>query len=288
MEPSIERMLFPTDLSQCSRKIAVWAEELGAVGVRKVGILFVINLNRISGVGAGIDVESYINSESERADSILPEIADAFEKAGMEVDIIKPYPAGDPVAEIIRNSEGYDFIAMGSRGRSIFKEILLGSVSEGVLRQSKLPVMVFKFKLEKKGDEVECVRREGDLFSNILLGYDFSEHSKAALEYAKLFAKRSGGRINVVFVREDDEEREIDGVVEEIKMEGIDAEAFVMRGTPHKVILKLADELRASTIFIGSRGVGSITSLILGSTSDTVIRRSDIPVFVCKSLSEVR
>lgn len=53
---------------------------------------------------------------------------------------------GDPVSEIVRTSKeiGADLIVVGSRGLSTLKRILLGSVSQGVVARSSIPVLVVK------------------------------------------------------------------------------------------------------------------------------------------------
>ena len=53
---------------------------------------------------------------------------------------------GDPAKIIIKlaKSNDYDLIIMGSRGRSAFKELLLGSVTQKVAHHAKCPVMVVR------------------------------------------------------------------------------------------------------------------------------------------------
>ncbi|MDO9528669.1 MAG: universal stress protein [Syntrophales bacterium] len=53
---------------------------------------------------------------------------------------------GFPFSEILRveNEENVSVIVMGSHGMSNLKEILLGSVSERVIRKAKKPVLVIK------------------------------------------------------------------------------------------------------------------------------------------------
>ena len=53
---------------------------------------------------------------------------------------------GDPAKIIIEyaNSNDCDLIVMGSRGRSAFKELLLGSVTLKVTHHAKCPVMVVR------------------------------------------------------------------------------------------------------------------------------------------------
>jgi nucleotide-binding universal stress UspA family protein len=53
---------------------------------------------------------------------------------------------GDPAKIIIglADTNNYDLIIMGSRGRSAFKELLLGSVTLKVMHHAKCPVMVIR------------------------------------------------------------------------------------------------------------------------------------------------
>jgi nucleotide-binding universal stress UspA family protein len=53
---------------------------------------------------------------------------------------------GHPVEEIVREARehGFDLIVIGARGVSHFREILLGSVTDGVIHHVECPVLVVK------------------------------------------------------------------------------------------------------------------------------------------------
>ncbi|OLB90180.1 MAG: hypothetical protein AUH25_05400 [Thaumarchaeota archaeon 13_1_40CM_38_12] len=53
---------------------------------------------------------------------------------------------GDPAKVIIElaKAKSYDLIIMGTRGRSSFKELLIGSVSQKVMHHASCPVMVVR------------------------------------------------------------------------------------------------------------------------------------------------
>jgi nucleotide-binding universal stress UspA family protein len=51
---------------------------------------------------------------------------------------------GDPAVQILKASRGFDLIVMGSRGLGRFKRYFLGSVSNSVVQQSKVPVLIVK------------------------------------------------------------------------------------------------------------------------------------------------
>ncbi|MFY9300556.1 MAG: universal stress protein [Candidatus Nitrosotenuis sp.] len=62
------------------------------------------------------------------------------------ISIKTSYELGDPAKIIIglANSKDYDLVVMGSRGRSAFKELLLGSVALKVAHHAKCPIMVVR------------------------------------------------------------------------------------------------------------------------------------------------
>jgi len=51
-------------------------------------------------------------------------------------------------------------------------------------------------------------------------------------------------------------------------------------GEPSEVISQVAQETGAKLIFIGSRGMGALGNLVLGSTSNKVIHLTHIPVVI--------
>lgn len=66
---------------------------------------------------------------------------------------------GDPASEIARVAEegGYDLIVAGSRGRSPVGELLLGSVSQSVVRQASCPVLVVTKDAEQRFEPTSAV-----------------------------------------------------------------------------------------------------------------------------------
>ena len=64
-----EKVLFPTDFSECNLKILDYLSELKKVGVKEIILIRVINLNRVTGIAGGIDIEEYIESEEKEAEN---------------------------------------------------------------------------------------------------------------------------------------------------------------------------------------------------------------------------
>jgi len=66
---------------------------------------------------------------------------------------------GHPAAEIARVADegGYDLIVAGSRGRNAVGELLLGSVSQAVVRQAPCPVLVVTKDAEQRFEPTSAV-----------------------------------------------------------------------------------------------------------------------------------
>ena len=62
---------------------------------------------------------------------------------------------------------------------------------------------------------------------------------------------------------------------------GVDAEAELLVGYQ---ILRLADDVGADLIVVGSRGLGGLKSMIVGSTSREVLAHADRPVLVVRQV----
>jgi nucleotide-binding universal stress UspA family protein len=74
---------------------------------------------------------------------------------------------GTPAEKLIEASSHVDLIVLGSRGHGGFAGLLLGSVSEQVVRHSKCPVLVDK--LERAGESPTDQQMEAALASELKL-----------------------------------------------------------------------------------------------------------------------
>jgi nucleotide-binding universal stress UspA family protein len=73
-------------------------------------------------------------------------------------------------------------------------------------------------------------------------------------------------------------------LAEQMKAEGAPvAETYLRSGHPDKQIVKLAEELEVGTIVMGSRGLGAINRMLMGSISDSVVRHAHCPVYVLRA-----
>lgn len=70
--------------------------------------------------------------------------------------------------------------------------------------------------------------------------------------------------------------------LERARTHGIEATTELLIGYPPKQIVRLARDIDADLIVIGSRGLGRVKSAVLGSTSREVLAKADRPVMVVR------
>ncbi|MEM3627968.1 MAG: universal stress protein [Candidatus Bathyarchaeia archaeon] len=91
-----------------------------------------------------MEVSRVAEAARKAGSGILADGAQRVEAEGVHVETV--LREGNTVQEIVRTVvEGkFDIIVMGARGLSKIKELLLGSVSDGVLRNAPCPVLIVK------------------------------------------------------------------------------------------------------------------------------------------------
>ena len=199
-------------------------------------------------------------------------------------------------AEISHLAEeiGAGLVVVGSRGLGPVRRLLMGSVSNSVVRHAHGPVLV--------------VRDGGEtLPERILLAVDGSRESRLARGAAAELSAATGAEVHVAYVlpppermygphrysadvkaslleRVEGEAREfLDRQAEEISSAGGKVGGTrVVTGNAQAEIVKLTEELHAGLTVLGSRGLGGVRRALLGSVSDSVVRHAHNPVLVVR------
>ncbi len=122
--------------------------------------------------------------------------------------------------------------------------------------------------------------------TKILLATDRSKESELAATTAADLAKSTNSELHIVHVGESPTflaQKELDTEVGMIRESGAqDIQAHLEFGRPDTAIIVLAEELGAGLIVMGSRGLGGVRRVLLGSISDSVVRHAHCPVLVVR------
>jgi nucleotide-binding universal stress UspA family protein len=141
------RILYPTDFSDATNKALGYIKQLREGGAKEVILLHVIDERAVEAVHRYVTESSFEKLENmmkEETEQSFTKIEEELKKCGLEVR--KRIRIGNPLREILKTEEEEDvsLIVIGSHGRSNLEEMLLGSVSEKVIRKCKKPVLVIK------------------------------------------------------------------------------------------------------------------------------------------------
>jgi len=141
-----EKILYPTDFSEVSKKALDYIEQLKEVGTKEIIVLHVIDERGIGTVTrfAPGNADAVLRSIEADSRKEARSIEAKLKQKGFTVKV--RIETGIPLREILRveKEEGVSAIVIGSHGKTNLKEMLLGSVSEKVIRQSKSPILVIK------------------------------------------------------------------------------------------------------------------------------------------------
>jgi len=210
---------------------------------------------------------------------------------------------GPPSSELVRLAEELpaDLLVTGFYSDARLKHLLLGSVTEELLRHAPCPVLTVRH-------GVGPASYAGMPFRSILCGADLRasgpEVIAGALSLAEAFAAEltlvhvleqvpefepgSAAQFSMVEIQafrqamaEDARER-LRAAVPEAVRERLAVRDLVKAGSAHGQILRLAREEASELIVVGARGHSTLERVLFGSTSRRVVRDARCPVLVVR------
>ena len=120
----------------------------------------------------------------------------------------------------------------------------------------------------------------------MLVGIDGSNHSDRALFEAVTIAKKFSGFVKVITVYGRGKEKEAKKILEHSKFyveNEVEYELSAILGSnPARALQTTAEHENFDLIVVGSRGLGSKVSMLLGSVSRQVVANADCNVLVIK------
>lgn len=295
----IANILCPVDFSEFSQRALHHAEALAHWYGARLTILQVF-VNR-----PAMDLPPVTMSDADRG-QIMADMKRFAGHLRPEVPLdLRVREGTDIHREILSEAKAIpaDLLVMGSHGRSGFERLLLGSVTERVIRQAPCPTMVVPRRAADAAPD-EPVR-----FRRILCPVDFSEGSICALRYAMSLAEEADAKLMVLHVIEVPPEVTANPISGEFDVDRVRAaaeaqcrkrlqdlvpdsvptyctvETAVREGAAYREILKEAANYGTDLIVMGTQGRGAIDRLVFGSNTARVMRAAACPaLIVAKSL----
>jgi len=286
----LDRILCPLDFSEFSARAFEYALSLARHYKSKLLVEHVLHL-AFSAYPSYVNAEAIDNVSQGLAAYSREQLTGFLRKHPSEgIEIESFVDEGDVTDTILAfaQAQAVDLIAMGTHGRHGLDHILLGSVTEKVLRKSRCPVLVVRkpaHELVATGDSPEPVH-----LRKILFGVDFSTYSERALLYALSLAEEYKAELALLHVMEDFPlHKDLTAVTSEVvqQLERLLPPSArncallkprLRVGKPYEEIIRSAREADADLIILGVCGRNALDLAIFGSTTHRVIQKGPCPV----------
>ena len=135
------KILVAIDGSESAKKAFTTSIYLASLSKCKIDVIHVVSCEFGGDSAASLDL---VEDLKIKANSMLEEYKkDALEKGIQPKFMLEIGDPANMITEIV-NSKDYDLVVLGTRGMSVFKELVLGSVSIKIMHHAKCPVMVVR------------------------------------------------------------------------------------------------------------------------------------------------
>jgi nucleotide-binding universal stress UspA family protein len=293
------QILCPIDFSDFSRHALTHARAIAGQHKSRLTLLHVVPLTAVPyalglpvvpvSVPAPVDLRAVVESMRH------------FARTDVETSVATQFEIGqgDVASEILDRAAAMpsDLIVMGTHGRSGFERLVLGSVTEKVIRKAHCPVLT----VPRQTENVVAPAP----FTRILCAIDFSDTSLCALECALSLKQDTGAHLTLVHVVEVSPAPAVGGDVEERALgayvaaaaqaraerlqrmvpENLNAhpcvQTVVAIGSAHREILRIAAERASNVIVLGAHGFG-VSRFLFGSAAHHIVRQAQCPVLTVR------
>jgi nucleotide-binding universal stress UspA family protein len=302
-----EHVLCPIDFSETSNRALTYAAALARWYDAQLEVLHVVP--SFDHAGARIHFDS-VGGPWPSGEQLIADIEAAMAAAGAsdlksrarihegrEHEVIASYARVVPA----------DLLVMGTHGRSGFNRLLLGSVTEKVLRLVTCPVLTVPAAAPDLAEQPV-------VFKKILCAVDRSPSALKALHYALDLGRQAGGCVTVLYALEytdpdemsepsvfdpchqavvdsrrrrqqqiDHAGRWLHTLVAQEQRTGCEIAEVVAVDRAYHAILKQADAAAPDLIVMGAQGMGGLELMFYGSNTQHVLRAAPCPVLTVRA-----
>ena len=257
------------------------------------GIYFAKKLKAHLKVLSVIDVRPYDWQAAVGSESIVPIIPTAsgseesqetkklaIEKMLAETEVLlkkekitysTEMPCGLPVDLICDQSRVADLVILGTRGEyRVWHEEMIGATLGPVSRQIERPLLVV-------GEKFEAVK-------HVLIAYDGSSAAAKALSLAGYLGSQL--KVQVTLLVSGENEDEAASLMQEardyLKTYNVNCQCVLESGSAAQKICEYSKENQIDLVVMGAYGHSRIYEILLGCTTEKVLKNSEIPVLLVR------
>ncbi len=286
-----------TDLSEGSNKALPLAAQMARRHGAKLIVAHIIDLPAVTPYGETmVDPQELRSRVEQSAKAQITDLLAHCEDVEWELNIAIGYPAKE-IIQIVEDVNA-NFVVAATHTRSGIERLLLGSVSRKLMHSLTVPLLIVPGDMSQ-----EQLNRP---LESVLIACDFSPDSANAVRWGIDFSQAFGAKLTMATVIENTQldqllkldpqkehgmadklqtelHRRLQDIVPEKDRETVKPETVVLAGQPHEEINKYAILNHIDMIVMGVHGRGLIENLLVGSTTDRLVRLGQFPVVAVRA-----
>ncbi len=278
----IRRILFPVDFSMVSEHaIGNCIPKFFSTGVaEELVLIHVIDTTALPNI-----MDEYRKEVREKLENVAKEFRD------MGINVVKTLVRlGTPAIEIAKaaDEENVDLIYMPSKGENLLRHMIIGTTASNVARVARKPVLLVKYEWDKAKKSVKCFWDARRVFEKPLIALGLGTCSGHIIDTVKALFEdyiKEATLLHVVdYGKHDEVEKNVEKAMEQLKCLAkqfkFECDIEVSAGIASEEIIQEAVVRGATLIVIGKKSKSRLKELLMGSTAETVVRNSVLPVLL--------
>jgi len=291
----LKLILCPVDFSEFSSTAYRYALSVAEHYQAKLVVQHIVELWRYPSASFAASASLYdefCQSLCESGKEHLQEFVKNHARDGAQLELVVHQGMAPDSILSFAHAKKADVIVMGTHGRRGYDRLMLGSVTDRVMRRASCPVLAVRNPPREVMAAVEDGRHIHRL-RQILFCTDFSENSAPALNYAISATEEYGAELTLLHVLEEipssaRTEKAITVANERLDKlipsgtQDLKIKTAVRIGKPYQQIIQLAAEGQIDMVAMGVRGRGALDLAVFGSTTYRVMQLGPCPVLAVR------
>jgi nucleotide-binding universal stress UspA family protein len=292
----IKLILCPVDFSEFSVTAYRYAISVAEHYQAKLVAQHIVELWRYPSAGFAASAalyDEFCQSVRESGKEQLQELAKNYTHNGIQLELVVHQGMAPDSILSFAQAQKADLIVMGTHGQRGYDRLMLGSVTDRVMRRASCPVLAVRnpprdlMSADKDGRHVHRLRQ-------ILFCTDFSENSERALNYAISATEEYDAELTLLHVLEEvpspaKREKAISAATERLDKlippearKTLKIKTVVSIGKPYRQIIQFAVEEQIDMVAMGVWGRGALDLAVFGSTTYRVMQLGPCPVLAVR------
>jgi nucleotide-binding universal stress UspA family protein len=291
--PTRTTIVVGVDGSTSALHAALWAADEAAQRHLRLRLVYANNEFSFGATGGLAPPQSFFDAMQTAGFQLLADAESAIREVHPDLDIAVNLQTAAPVPSLLAQTEDALLLVLGSRGTGGFRGILVGSTAVALVAHGDCPVAVIRGATEDAAPPAEgpvVVGVDGSPTSDAAIATAFDEASWRGAGLVAVHAWSEYASDHVRFQALDEGREQVEQMENELlaqrlagwqeKYPDVAVRRVVTSGRPVEQLLDQA--AGAQLMVVGSRGNGGFSGMLLGSTSQALIRHATCPLLVVR------